>query len=103
MTLREGVRLSRRLAASLAFDDVRSHEVGRSTAKVTALAVPQLAPCASSARAWRLRAARYSQSEAQPLGARPPPWGFKQAASKVAAFDANDHPDTCLDSTTQTA
>ena len=35
---------------------------------ITPLAAPQLAPCASSARAWRLWAARYSQSEAQPLG-----------------------------------
>ena len=33
-----------------------------------ASAVPQLAPCASSARAWRLRAARHSQSEAQATG-----------------------------------
>ena len=39
--------------------------------------VPQLGPCsnASSARAWRPRAARHSQSEAQPLGAPPPPRG----------------------------
>ena len=34
-----------------------------------ALAAPQLTPCASSARAWRLWAAQHSQSEAQPLGA----------------------------------
>ena len=35
---------------------------------VPALAVPQLAPCASSARAWRLCAARHSQVEAQATG-----------------------------------
>ena len=32
------------------------------------LAVPQLAPRAFSGRAWRLRAARHTQGEAQPLG-----------------------------------
>ena len=60
------------------------------TVKVTALAVPQPGPCGSSARAWRLWAAQYSLSEAQPLGARPPPRGLTGAASKVAdsaAFD----------------
>ena len=31
-----------------------------STAKVSSLAVPQLAPCAALARAWRLWAARYT-------------------------------------------
>ena len=36
----------------------------------------------SSARDWRLCAARYSQSEAQPLGAPPPPRGLKRATSK---------------------
>ena len=41
--------------------------------KVSSLAVTQLALCASSGRVWRLWAARYSQSEAQPLGAQPPP------------------------------
>ena len=39
-----------------------------STAKVSSLAVPQLAPCAALARAWRLWAARHSQSEAQATG-----------------------------------
>ena len=43
----------------------------RSMAKVPALAGPQLAPCAFSERACRLWAARYSQSEAQPLGVHP--------------------------------
>ena len=55
---------------------------------VPPLAVRRLRPCASSARAWRLWAARYSQSEAQPLGAQPPPRGPKRAASKVADFAA---------------
>ena len=57
------------------------------------LAVPQLlfALCASSARAWRLWAARYSQGEAQPLGVQPPPRGLKRAASKFADFNAFDH------------
>ena len=47
-------------------------------------AVPQLAPCASSGRAWRLRAAWYSQSKARPRGSPPPPRGLKRASSKVA-------------------
>ena len=49
---------------------------------ITPLAVPQLAPCASSGRAWRLWAARYSQSETQPLGAPPPPQLLERAASE---------------------
>ena len=36
-------------------------------------AVPQLGSCASSGGAWRLWAARHSQSEAQPLEAQPLP------------------------------
>ena len=52
---------------------------------------PQLAPCASPGRAWRLGAAQYSQSEAQPLGAQPPPRAPKRAACKVAGFTAFDH------------
>ena len=44
-----------------------------SMVKLSPLAVPQLAPCASSGRAWRLWAARHSQSEAQPLVPQPPP------------------------------
>ena len=60
--------------------------------KVTPLAAPQLAPCAPSARAWRLWAARHSQSEARPLTAQPLPRGLERAASKVADFTAFDHP-----------
>ena len=59
-------------------------------AKVPALAGPQLAPCASSGRAWRLCAAQHSQGEAQPLGAQPPPRGLERAASKVADSTAID-------------
>ena len=59
-----------------------------SMVKVPPLAVPQLAPCVSLGRAWRLRAARYSQSEAQPLGAPPPSRGLERAASKVAGLTA---------------
>ena len=44
---------------------------------------PSSPPCASSGGAWWLRAAWYSQSEAQPLGAQPPPRGLELAASKV--------------------
>ena len=40
-----------------------------SRVKVPLLAEPQLGSCASSGRAWRLRAARHSQEEAGPLGA----------------------------------
>merc|ERR1740139_1060308 len=56
--------------------------------KVTPLAATQLTPCATLGRAWRLWAARYSQSEVQPPGAQPPPQGLKRAASKVADFTA---------------
>ena len=57
--------------------------------KVPALAVRQLAPCASSAgRTWRLWANRYVQNEAQPLGAQPRLQGLKRAASKVADLTA---------------
>ena len=58
--------------------------------KVPPLTALQLAPCASSARRWRLRAARHSQSEARPLGAPPRPRGLKRAASKVADFASFD-------------
>ena len=61
---------------------------GQSSLVITPLAVPHT--CASSARAWWLRAVRHSQSEAQPLGARPPPRGLERAASKVADFTAFD-------------
>ena len=61
-----------------------------SAVKVPPLAAPQLAPCASSGRAWRLWAARHSRCDAQPLGAPPPPRGAKRAASKVADFTAFD-------------
>ena len=40
----------------------------------------------------RSRAAWYSQSEAQPLGAPPPPRRLKRAACKVADLIALDHP-----------
>ena len=39
----------------------------RSMVNAPALTVPQLGPYASSGRAWRLWAARYSQEEAGPL------------------------------------
>ena len=48
-----------------------------------ALAVLQLGSCASSGRAWRLRAARHSQEEAGPLRAQPPPRVLEPAASKA--------------------
>eukprot|EP00964_Phaeocystis_antarctica_P036842 scaffold21024_cov55-Phaeocystis_antarctica.AAC.5 len=47
------------------------------------LAVLQLGSCASSGRAWWLRAARHSQGEAQPLGAPPLPRVLESAASKA--------------------
>ena len=57
------------------------------------LAGPQLGFCASSGCAWRLWAARYSQGEAQPLGATPlgappPPRALERAACKAADFSA---------------
>ena len=54
--------------------------------------MPQLGSCASSGRAWRLRAARHSQEEADPLGAQPLPRVLEPAASKAADFSASDHP-----------
>ena len=60
-------------------------------------ATPQLGSCASSGRAWRLWAARYSQGEAQPLntgsatGHPPLPRLIELVASKVADFTAFDH------------
>ena len=48
------------------------------------LAAPQLGACASSGRAWRLRAAWRSQEEAGPLGSQPLPQNFELAASKAA-------------------
>eukprot|EP00964_Phaeocystis_antarctica_P119064 scaffold82805_cov49-Phaeocystis_antarctica.AAC.2 len=56
------------------------------------LAAPQLGPCTSSGRAWRLRAARHSQEEAGPQGAPPLPRVLEQAASKAAHFPAFDYP-----------
>ena len=55
------------------------------------LVAPELAPCASSGRAWWLQAARHSQGDAQPLGPQPPPRGLTRAASRVADFTAFDH------------
>ena len=57
---------------------------------------PRLAPCASSGRAWRPRAARHSQGEAQPLGPLLPPRGLKRAASKIADFTGFDPPGRTL-------
>ena len=55
------------------------------------LAGPQLGSCASSGHAWRLRAARHSQKEADPLGAQAPPRLLELAAAKAAEFTAFDH------------
>ena len=55
-------------------------------------AVPGLSSCASSGRGWWLWAARYSQEEAGPLGAQPPPRVLELAASKAADSTAFDHP-----------
>ena len=54
------------------------------------LAASQLGSCASSGRAWRLWAARYSQEEAGPLGAQPLPRVRELAASKAADSTAFD-------------
>ena len=55
------------------------------------LAVPQLASCASSGRAWRLTA-RHSQGEARPLGPQPLPRVLELAASRAAESTGFDHP-----------
>ena len=62
------------------------------TVKVPALAVPQLAPCASSGRTWRSRAARRSQSEARQLGPQPRPQVLELAAHEGADLTAFDRP-----------
>ena len=48
------------------------------------LAAPQLGSCASSARAWRLRAAQHFREEASPLSVRPLPRLLELAASNAA-------------------
>ena len=58
--------------------------------KVPPSAVPQCGACASPGRAWRIRAARHYQSEAQPLVAQPPSPRLELAASKVADVAAFD-------------
>ena len=54
------------------------------------LPAPEHGSCASSARAWRLWAARHSQGGSRPLGPQPPPRGLRleRAASKVADSSA---------------
>ena len=64
-------------------------EAARSKAPL--LAVPQLGSRASPGRTMRLWEARYSQGEAQPLGAQPSPRGLERAASKVAYLSAFVH------------
>ena len=58
--------------------------------------MPRLGFCASSERAWRLRAARHSQEEAGPLSVQPPPRGLERAASKAAHFTAFGHAGTVI-------
>ena len=55
------------------------------------LAVPQLGPCASSGRAWRLWAAQHSQEEASLLGAQPLPRVLEPSASEDADSATFDH------------
>ena len=55
------------------------------------MALPQLALCASSGRAWRLWPARHSQEEADLQGAQPLPRVLERTASRVAHFPAFDH------------
>ena len=50
--------------------------------KLPALAVPQHGSCGSSARAWRIWAARHAQSEARPLVAKSMPWVLELADFK---------------------
>ena len=56
--------------------------------KVLPLAVPQLAPCAPSGRAWRLWAAQHSRAGPRPLGPQPRPQLLERAVDKVAHFTA---------------
>ena len=83
----EGKKREEELRAEL---EARSRELEaerrqRSMVKVPPpLTGPQLGSCASSGRAWRLRATRHSQGEAGPLGAQPLPRVLEPAASKAA-------------------
>ena len=76
---------------SLVFALQNVHLPHASRAKVPSLAAPQLASCASSGRAWWLRAARHSQGEAGPLGAQPLPRVLEPSGSRTAHFPAFDH------------
>ena len=50
--------------------------------------MPQLGPCASSGRAWRLWAAGHFQGEASSLGAQPLPRVLELAASAASDLTA---------------
>ena len=96
----ENERLLQKLMDALALQahamdsEVQAHEEQRVSSEVQAeqhgqgavWAVPQLGSCASSGHAWRLRAARYSQEEARPLGAQPFPRLFELVASNVTGL-----------------
>ena len=56
---------------------------GCSIVKLLPLAASQLGSCGSSGHAWRLRAARYSLSEARPLGAGRPATASGAQASRL--------------------
>ena len=68
--------------------DSYNNVTSSSMVKVPALAAPQLAPGASSARAWRIWAAPHSQGGSQPLGAQPRPQLLERAAPKVGHLTA---------------
>ena len=101
----ENERLLQKLMDALALQahamdsEVQAHEEQRVSSEVQAeqhgqgavWAVPQLGSCASSGHAWRLRAARYSQEEAGPLGAQPFPRLFELVASNAADFPAFEY------------
>ena len=72
---------------SFPFDNQQLH----SMLKTAVWAGPHLGPCASPGRTWRLWAARYSQEEAGPLSAQPPPRVLEPAASEAADSAALDH------------
>ena len=61
--------------------DARGLGLHANMVKVSALAAPELVSCGSSVCAWRLWAARHSQSKAQPLGSQPRPQVLELAAS----------------------
>ena len=86
-----GATFTRTIASAMPTSHTGMASQNCSTVKEALFAVPPLGSSASPGRAWRLQAARHSQTEADPLGAQPLPRVLELAASKAAHFPAFDH------------